>query len=281
MSRTTLVILTHNRRREACDCVARALTLPEKPPVIVVDNASTDGTARALRSEFPGLLVIEAPSNLGAAGRNLGVARASTPFVAFCDDDTEWIPGAIRLAETLFDDHPGVALMCAHVVVGDDDRDHPVSLAMARSPLRRPGLPGPAILGFLAGASIVRRGAFLDVGGFEPRFFVGGEEELLAFDLMARGWYLAYVYRLLVRHRPSTVRDAAQRRFVQDRNALWVAWLRRPVAIAWRRTIATLRQPGGGDALRAAIRELRWVVRERRLLPPLVESWQRRLESGG
>src|SRR5271165_5075939 len=87
--------------------------------------------------------------------------------------------------------------------------------------LDEPDLPGYPLLGFLAGASVIRRSAFLEVGGFESRFFIGGEEELLALDLATRGWSLRYVPELVVHHHPSPNRDAASRRWHLLRNALW------------------------------------------------------------
>ena len=72
-------------------------------------------------------------------------------------------------------------------------------------------MPEPLVLGFLAGASVVRRHAVLDVGGFEPRFFLGGEEQLLAIDLRAAGWCLAYVDDVVVHHHPSPRRDIGRR----------------------------------------------------------------------
>ena len=79
-----------------------------------------------------------------------------------------------------------------------------------------------------AGASMVRRSAFLTGGGFEARFFLGGEEELLAADLAARGHWLCYVPDLVVHHHPSPLRDGQGRRLTAARNALWFTWLRRP-----------------------------------------------------
>ena len=91
-------------------------------------------------------------------------------------------------------------------------------------------------MGFLAGASMVRRSAFLQAGGFEPRFFIGGEEELLSIDLASRGWWLCYVPEIVVHHYPSPRRDVFSRRWHLVRNALWFAWLRRPFSSAVRRT---------------------------------------------
>jgi GT2 family glycosyltransferase len=58
-------------------------------------------------------------------------------------------------------------------------------------------------LGFLAGASVVRRSAFLAVSGFEPRFFFGGEEAMVVAELAAAGWALAYVNEVVIYHYPS------------------------------------------------------------------------------
>jgi GT2 family glycosyltransferase len=82
--RVGAVMITHNRRAEALRSVGRLLALPERPPVVVVDNGSADGTADALRSRYPDVEVVASPDNLGAVGRNVGVSRLRTPYVAFC-----------------------------------------------------------------------------------------------------------------------------------------------------------------------------------------------------
>ena len=143
-------------------------------------------------------------------------------------------------------------------------------------------MPGPPILGFLAGATIVRRSAFLAAGGFEPRFFVGGEEELLAADLAALGGWLCYVPDLLVYHEPHPHRDSAARRRTMVRNALWFAWLRRPWTGALRKTVRLLREQPSPDialeGLREALRGLPWVLKQRRVVPSDVERRIRLLE---
>jgi hypothetical protein len=62
--------------------------------VIVIGNGSVDGTAAAVRERHPGVDLIELGANRGAAARNVGMARAGTPYVAFADDDSWWAPGA-------------------------------------------------------------------------------------------------------------------------------------------------------------------------------------------
>src|SRR5206468_925126 len=153
------------------------------------------------------------------------------PYVALCDDDTRWEPGSLRRAADLFDQYPRLAVLTGRVLVGPGHRLDPTCELMAASPVRpRVALPGPALLGFLAGASMVRRSAFLQAGGFERRFFIGGEEELLTLDLLSAGWELAYVDDVVVHHEPSQAgRDTSGRRRVSIRNHLWVAWLRYPL----------------------------------------------------
>ncbi|HEY8495137.1 MAG TPA: glycosyltransferase, partial [Myxococcota bacterium] len=281
--RCALVLLTHDRRAEICAAVERALALPERPELVVVDNGSRDGTARALAARWPALHVVRSDRNLGAAGRNLGIRATRRPFVAFGDDDTAWQPGALRLAADALEADPRLAVVTARVVVGDAQRDDPACAAMARSPVAGRAAHGVVpVVGFLAGACMVRRSAFLAQGGYEPRLFLGGEEALLAIDLLVAGWHLAYLPGARVRHWPSPARDADRRRRDLRRNAMRVAWLRRSLPHALRTTLACLREArreGGAlaDAL-ALARSVPWLARARRAMPAGVERRLRAVE---
>jgi GT2 family glycosyltransferase len=282
-NRLAVVVITHNRRDEVLRSLGHLSALPERPPITVVDNGSTDGTAEAVAASFPRVEVLRPGRNLGAAGRNLGVRHARAPYVALCDDDTWWEPGSLRLAADLLDAHPGLAVLTGRVLVGPEEVEDPVCAELAASPLpKAPELPGHALLGFLAGASVVRRDAFLSAGGFNERLLIGGEEEWLATDLAAAGHALCYVPDLVVHHYPSERRDPAARRRHLIRNALWFAWLRRPLPAALRRTLWTARS-GPRDRVwlagfAAALAGLPRLLGERRLVPPNVESGLRLLD---
>jgi GT2 family glycosyltransferase len=235
-SRVAVVIATRNRGPELLGTLTRLLALDERPRVVVVDNGSTDGTAQLIRDRQPGVQVVGLRRNRGAAARTIGARLVDTPYVAFSDDDSWWAPGALGRAVELLDRHPRLAVLAARVLVGPDQRVDPVCREMADSPLPpADDLPGPPVLGFIACGAVVRRDAFLEVGGFDARLGVGGEEELLSLDLATRGWGLAYVADVVAHHHPSPVRDPSGRRRRQVRNALWSAWLRRPVGSAARR----------------------------------------------
>jgi GT2 family glycosyltransferase len=219
--RVAVVVITWNRREEVLRSLAELQRLPERPRVVLVDNGSRDGTAQAVAECFPEVEVVLAGRNLGAAARTLGARRIDEPYVAFCDDDTWWEPGSLRRAADLFDRCPRLAVANARVLVEPGAIEDPICQELERSPLpREAGMPGPPLLGFLAGSSVVRRSAFLEAGGFEPRLFVGGEEELLAADLAARGWWMCYIPELIVHHQPSQHRDSHSRRWHVIRNAL-------------------------------------------------------------
>jgi len=147
---------------------------------------------------------------------------AATPCVAFCDDDSWWEDGALDLAVEILDHYPEVAALCGRVLLGADCREDPTCAEMARSPLPSAKLPGPALLGFIACAVVFRRDAYLQDGGYEARFFIGGEEALLTLDLAAAGWRIAYAPQLTVHHHPSPYR--AMSRVRSSLSAMHYGW---------------------------------------------------------
>lgn len=254
-STVTIVVLTHNRRKELSRCLEHLLALAERPSIVVVNNGSTDDTRAFLRTHHSGIAVIDAGTNLGAAGRNLGVEAVSTPFVAFSDDDTWWAPGALPLAVQLFQHHPEIAVMSAQVLVGAQQRQDPACAVMENSPLGVVPEIGPRLTGFMAGASIMRVRAFREAGGYWPPFFIGGEEALLAMDLLDAGWQIVYAPALRVHHWPSAQRNAAQRQHLIARNAIWTALLRLPWPTAWQRSRIALASVPAGTLRRRVLRE--------------------------
>jgi GT2 family glycosyltransferase len=277
------VIITRNRRPELLRTLDRMTMLPDGPPVIVVDNASSDGSADAAE-RYPAVQVIRAPANLGAVARNVAIDRVLTPYVAFCDDDIWWEPPAPGRAADLLDACPGLASVTARILVEPGGSEDPITPELRNSPVRAPKwLPGPALLSILAGASMLRVSAFREVGGFSPRLWLGGEEELLSLDLAAAGWWMCWSPDVVVHHAASPARDPRERRMLGIRNTLWTAWLRRPLPGAVRHTAAVLRSVprdrASAVAVTRAVAGLPWVVRERQVIPASLEAGLRLLEA--
>ena len=273
-ARTGLRSLSPRDRR---DDLERSLPRHEVK-VIVVDNGSVDGTAAPVRERHPRIEVVELGANRGAPARNVGVARAGTPYVAFADDDSWWAPGALALAADVLDAYPRVAVLATRVLVGGPSGLTPHA---PRWPLRSAscGISGPAVLGFIACGAVVRRGAFLACGGFDDVVFFAGEEERVALDLAAAGWALAYVPAVIAHHHPSPVRDVAHRRALLVRNAVLVAVLRRPWSVVAHRMIGALRggvARGARPPVGAAPHSPGWARRRR--LPGDVEAARQALD---
>jgi GT2 family glycosyltransferase len=281
-ARVTVVMMTRDRRAQVLHTLRQLRELSGPVPIIVVDNASSDGTVAAIRSAFPDVTVLAQEVNLGAPARTVGVRAARTPYVAFSDDDSWWAPGALERAADHFDAAPRLGLLAARILVGPAQRPDPICRQMAESPLPvLDDLPGRSVLGFIACGAIVRRRAYLQVGGFNPVLFFLGEESVLAQDLAAAGWGLAYVDDVVAHHHPQPGPTRAGRRRLQTRNRLLSSWLRRPLRTAARDTWELVRRSGDPEirgAVLDAIRRSRLAWAQRRLLPPEIEADVRLLE---
>ena len=273
----TVVVASRDRKEELLSSLPR-----HEAPVILLDNGSTDGTPASVRAALPSVQVVELGRNRGAAARTLGVGLATTPFVAFADDDSWWAPGALARAVEILRAHPRVAVVNARILVGPEERPDPVCALMENSPLgREPDLPGPSILGFVACAAIVRRAAFTEVGGFDDVVRFPGEEERVALDLEMQGWAMVYVDELVVHHHPSVHRHSPEaRRAAVTRSAILTACMRRPWSSVGSEVVSALRAGAPGRAgVRGALPDLRAALQHRRCVPPTLESRIRVLRS--
>ncbi len=288
VDRIAVVIITWNRSGELLRTLRFLSDLPERPPIVVVNNGSKESVAQVQR-DFPRVRVIHAGANLGAKARNLGVEATSTDYVAFCDDDAWWQAGSLRRAVEILDSHKQTALVMGQVIIEPEGRADPICHEITAGPLpRQLDYPGYPLVGFLAGASVVRRIAFLEAGGFRADLGIGGEEDWLAAELLELGWQLCYSPELCLHHFPSPCRDHRQRRRQVLRNDLCFAWLRRPAGSALRRTWRLARLYDL-DVLRnfaAAAVRIAVLWRMRRAVPAeldrsycLLEEWQRRARS--
>jgi glycosyltransferase involved in cell wall biosynthesis len=143
----------------------RAQSMPVE--IIVVDDGSTDDTPSILRDL--GVLAIRQENAGPAAARNTGLAHATTPLVAFIDDDDIWMPRRLQTQLAILEAHPealatiGYSSFVACDVNGD---------AM--------GEPTEPHLFANMGAALVRREAFDRIGAFDPT--LAGSEDV--------DWYL-------------------------------------------------------------------------------------------
>ena len=188
---------------DARDLLARTLESLEaqtvRHDVVVVDNASTDGTAEMLATRFPKAFVVRNARNLGF-GRavNLGVAAAAdTDVIVLVNNDTVCFPEFLERMLAPFAD-PGVGMVAGVLLQGAaPELVDSAGIELDRT-LRswdvlwnRPvgevaGTPDP--VGPCGGAAAYRADAFRSVGGFDESFFAYWEDVDLALRLRLEGW---------------------------------------------------------------------------------------------
>ena len=162
----------------------RALAQQEAPPaeVIVVDNCSADGTAAAVRAQFPDVRLIEMPhSRFGACETfNLGFKAATQEFIAILDDDVVLPPSWIGRLLERFAREPATTALITTLVIEPDMPD----AYLARADVREERY----LCTFRGCGSLARRAALAQAGWYDERLFIYGNERDLATRLLDLGW---------------------------------------------------------------------------------------------
>jgi hypothetical protein len=170
--------------------------------VVVVDNASTDGSGELVRERFPGVRLVELPENVGyGAACNEGLRTTGRRFVLVLNPDAWPIGDALERLLACAHEHGsfGVLAPQLHDLEGTPQ---PTSIGVpTRWWTGRPAVTSarPSVVGhvrrprrgrrFVVGAALLlRREAIEHVGGFDPSFFMFSEEIDLCWRLQEAGW---------------------------------------------------------------------------------------------
>jgi GT2 family glycosyltransferase len=189
----TVVVTAQDRREWLRRCLTGLADLNPKPAVVVVDHSAHDDTARMVTSDFPQVRLLRRQPTNAPEARNAGVAASATPFVALAEVDSGWAPGALDKAVELMRQYDRLAVIAARTLAGQARKPDPITKAMAAANEGKENdLPGPSVKTFRASSAILRREAFLEVGGFDPAATPTGPARRLAADLERAGWGLAY-----------------------------------------------------------------------------------------
>ena len=246
------MIVSHNRVDTLRGVVARVADLPVDE-VIVVDNGSTDGAPELISSWGGKVSLLPLGENIGAAALNRAVKLAQSDLIMILDDDSYPLQGALEELVEAHGRNPRLGVAGGRVIEVDArgamtaDGTAPGSFDWFFRPSpdhdgARDGFPASF---FGQCGCLVRREAFLGVGGcFEPYFFYGEELDLTA-RLVAAGWEVRYFPDAAFAHQRSRSvrgRDPAVRRMLRYRirNQVWYFWLHFPLDLAVRRIPAYL-----------------------------------------
>lgn len=183
--------------------------------IIVVDNGSTDGTIAYIRREYPAVRIVELGNNLGFAGPcDLGIRLSNAEYCLLMNNDA-WF-GKGSLASLLeYADSGGYAIVGPTILNPDGTLQcGPISIDF----LGDPGdvAIGRESFGVIGAALLVRRSTYLDIGGFDLRFFAYAEEIDLQWRARLRGLRIGRAERCYVYHIGSREPDRRDGRVVQS-----------------------------------------------------------------
>jgi N-acetylglucosaminyl-diphospho-decaprenol L-rhamnosyltransferase len=230
----TIVIVAHSVRGELERCFASIEAYAEMAvEVILVDNASTDGTLEWTEREHPRVTVVALPDNIGVAARDHGLRRAGGRYTMFLDSDAALTPGALPAMVAALEEHPDWGLVGPRLVYENGAlqlscrRFPPLFLPlMRRPPLDRLFENGRTVrrhlmadidherarpVVYVLGACQLFRTALARIAGpFDDRVFLGWDDADWCIRIRDAGGEIVYLpeakvvhsYRRLTRRRP-------------------------------------------------------------------------------
>ncbi len=229
-----IVLLNWNGWRDTIVCL-ESLQLLEYScyRILVVDNASTDGSVELIRGAFPNVLLLEAGANLGfSGGCNAGIRHAlrrHAEYVWLLNNDTVVDPHALQaMVETAESDRRVGAVGCVLYWMKEPDRVQAwgggwVSFLTGRSGHHYSPVRAKQLHYLTAASLLLWRGALEDVGLLDDQtFFMYWEDADLCFRLRKRGWRLAVAEKSIVLHKQaaSTGEDSPTLAFYGARSSL-------------------------------------------------------------
>lgn len=185
--------------------------------IVVLDNASEDGSAEAVRERFPGVRVIAAKRRAGfGANHNTVIGATSGRYVYVLNEDTTSHDWGLERIVGYLDAHPRVAALGPRLVYPDGRLQDsawrfptPLVSVLALPTLGRLGITQsgggePRAVDWVMGAALVlRREALADAGVFDEEFFLYSEEVDLQARLHRAGWQVHYFPQVTVVHHES------------------------------------------------------------------------------
>lgn len=211
----TVIVVSYETRDLTMRCLETLVSTTGalRPEIIVIDNASSDGSADAVAAAFPEVILIRSQANLGfAAANNLAARHARGAYLLLLNPDTETRPGAVEALLAFARTHPEAGICGGRTVFPDGslnpascwNRMTPRSLlfsaiglstAFPRSTFLNPegigGWPRDSVreVDIVVGCFLmIPRALWERLGGFDMRYFMYGEEADLCLRVRRLGY---------------------------------------------------------------------------------------------
>lgn len=226
--------------------------------VLIVDNASSDGSQDLIQREYPWVKLIELPTNTGFTGAcNTGMRAATGEIVALLNNDTEVDPGWATAVVDAFARHPEVGSVASKMLLFEK-RDHIHTTGDFFTTDGRAGNRGvwqkdegqfdreEYVFSACGGSSAYRRVMLDQIGLLDDDFFFSGEDVDLGWRVNLSGWRCLYTPAAIVYHHLSATGGGVTASYYDGRNLIFILVKNLPGAL-WRKY--------GGQILRAQARQ--------------------------
>ncbi len=229
--KVSVIQVTYNSAGFTIDCINSLMGSNPSREFIVVDNASSDGSADLIASKFPEIKLIRNNQNLGfAKGCNMGVREAQGEYLAFINPDSLDLTKSISKMAKYLDTHHDISAVVPRLL----ETDGSVQNNIARLPnlgnvaseylfghmtawYRPSEIKKPAPVESFSGAAfMIRVEDFRAVGGFNERYFMYVEDVELGHALREAGKKIVYLPDAVLTHHggKSTENNAPERKLM-------------------------------------------------------------------
>jgi GT2 family glycosyltransferase len=246
----SVITLNWNRKDDVSRTLESILADQYEPKeVIMVDNGSTDGSTDAVKSQFPGVKVIELNKNEGVRGYNEGIEAASGEIILLVDNDMDLLQtDSMQKIAVYFNSNPRLGVAALQV------RDQTRKNLSPNNPKywEQEGNDscGYPCSTFDGGGAAFRKSVLQQTGLYLAEFFVYHSEVDLSTRIWDAGYEIRYFPEVAVSHRESPVaRNTSLQTFYSARNYLWYVWIYYPRSMRVVETLHFLQ--------RSAIRNMR------------------------
>ncbi|HZY45723.1 MAG TPA: glycosyltransferase family 2 protein [Anaerolineae bacterium] len=244
----TTVVVNWNGRAFLNKCLSSLVAQTyQSHEIILVDNASTDGSADYVEAKWPSIKVLRSRTNIGfAAGNNLAIQRSTGKYVALLNNDAYAEPDWLAKMIEVVDQHQDVGMIACKMLFAD----RPTIINSTGICIDRVGIawdrcggevesndtePPTEIFGPCAGAALYRRNMLSEIGLFDEDFFMYLEDVDLAWRARRSGWRCLYVpmARVVHYHSASSTEGSPFKSFHLGRNKVWLIIKNYPFAQLW------------------------------------------------
>jgi len=222
------VIIPYYNREEFIDEAVQSVLAQTLEPleIIIVNDCSRESSRRYLDRYADVCTILDLKVNVGLSGsRNAGIHAAHGQFIALLDDDDYWLPQKLELQRKYMKEHPACSAVTCSVSAFFSDRPDQLWTRFGPGPIT---LAQAMIEEYWAVPSslMIRRGAMLDVGGFDERFRECEDRDFMI-RFCATGHRIQGIPTVLVRYRRTGQNSLSERRWRMFGVHIRIVWLHR------------------------------------------------------